>query len=200
MADSNPPISGVEKAAATAASTDVDAPRTRASLLWTSQLESGVTEILRTGKPPAFKEYTDMYTGIYNLVTSTNPPTNANCRDLYSEILQFYKGYTASIVTAAPEDDTLPGYYDAQWIPFSRGALTVERLLTMINKHYVNRKDNQDVKTVAQVAFASWKENVFDPLAPRLGADVAHLDKIRALFASEKLTEETFQEMRVRAV
>ncbi|KAJ7802379.1 hypothetical protein B0H14DRAFT_2892524 [Mycena olivaceomarginata] len=114
-------------------------------------------------------------------------------RDLYAEVESFFTGYTNEINAAAPNDDMeLPTYYDIQWGHFSRGVDVVDRLLDYLNKHYGRRKHgegNKDVMTVKNLALRSWKENVLESLAPRLGgteAGKACLEETRNILAAEE--------------
>jgi hypothetical protein len=111
-----------------------------------------------------------------------------------------------------------PSYYDTQWGHFSRGVDVVDRLLDYLNKHYGRRKHaegNKDVMTVKnvrpesfrmrgptiyghQLALCSWKENVLESLAPRLGGTgKACLEETQNILAAEEpKAEKSPQDMR----
>ncbi|KAJ7452652.1 Cullin repeat-like-containing domain protein [Mycena latifolia] len=178
-------------------------PSTDLMEAWNTQLEPGITQVLRGEEPLTFEAHAAMYTLVYNLCMKTN---SYNCRDLHSHVSQFYAAYTSRILTDAPDDDKLLlEYYDTEWSRFSHAAQIVDRIFMFLNRQFVSRERQEgkkNIKTVRNVAFTFWKTNVLDPLAPRLetGADAAHFSAVRTMLASEDWSAANVKNMAVRAV
>ncbi|KAF7349851.1 CULLIN-2 domain-containing protein [Mycena venus] len=174
--------------------------------LWNTKLEPPVLQILTGSEPITYATHTAVYSAGYNYILA-GKGNNNNCRDLYASVKLFFSDYTQRISAKASSDDSsLPAYYDAEWDRFSRGVEIVNRLLDYLNRHYVNRERDEGKKaiiTVRNLAFVSWKTNVFESLLPRLEnteeADKTQLETIRQCFASEELKADSIKNMHVQA-
>jgi len=176
--------------------------------LWKTDLEPRITQILTGSEPVTYATHSAVYSAGYTFITmgkgKGKHDNNDNCKYLYAQVQPFFTEYTRRIREAAPSDNpALPSYYDAEWDRFSRGVGIVDRLLDYLNKHYVNRlraEGQTTVLTVRNLAFNSWKTNVFDALSPRLentDTDKARIETIRQLFASEgELKADKLKDMR----
>ncbi|KAK7013060.1 hypothetical protein R3P38DRAFT_1515535 [Favolaschia claudopus] len=133
--------------------------------------------------------------------------------ELYARAENLFDNYTKEIGLAAPSDieDIVP-YYDSEWDRFSCGADAVDRVFTYLNRYHDSFHDSlgrlgwrtRGQDSIRNLLFQSWKENVFKPLTARIkGADnpdTAHIEHIRDLLASNKLSVKKFKEMRLGVV
>ncbi|KAF7336144.1 Cullin-domain-containing protein [Mycena venus] len=197
MTDRNPEPSG-----GTLARTPC--PRADIPQIWKTQLEPEMTHILRDDKPLTYESHAALSAAIFNC--TKGDPQMHNSKELHSLVSAFYAAYTAEICADSPDDDTLiVDYYDAQWDRFSRGAVIVDHLFDIMNRHWVDRERQEgrkDVQTIRNVALTQWKTNVFAPISPRLekalGSEITQLGEIRTKFASENLTTADLRTMHVR--
>ncbi|KAK7062420.1 Cullin repeat-like-containing domain protein [Favolaschia claudopus] len=172
---------------------------------WKADLEPTITRMLTEGGPLTFVEYTSAYAAIYNHITKSDGSSGWTAQDrqaeLYARVESLVDNYTKEIGSAAPSDieDVVP-YYDSEWDRFSCGADAVDRVFTYLNRFH-DRHVRRGQDTIRNLLFQSWKENVFKPLTARIeGADnpdTAHIEHIRNLLASNKLSVKKFKEMRL---
>ncbi|KAJ7087006.1 hypothetical protein C8R44DRAFT_820560 [Mycena epipterygia] len=174
--------------------------------LWETDLEPNIIQILTGSEPLTYATYSAVYSTGLNFIMKGKGKrkihNNDHCKYLYAQVEPFFAKYTERIRAAAPSNDSaLTAYYDAEWDHFSDGAGIVGRLLDYLNKHYVGRlrAEGKTGLTVRNVAFNSWKTNVFDALSPRLentDAGKLRIGMIQQLFASEELKSESLKDMR----
>ncbi|KAK6991833.1 hypothetical protein R3P38DRAFT_3091108 [Favolaschia claudopus] len=172
---------------------------------WKADLDSTITRMLTEGGPLTFVEYTSAYAAIYNHMTKSDGSSSVRDRqaELYARAENLFDNYTKEIGLAAPSDieDVVP-YYDSEWDRFSCGADAVDRVFTYLDRYDESlgrRTRGQD--SIRNLLFQSWKENVFKPLTSRIegtsGPAAAHIEHIRNLLASNKLSVKKFKEMRL---
>ncbi|KAJ7082823.1 hypothetical protein C8R43DRAFT_1175245 [Mycena crocata] len=163
--------------------------------VWSTQIEPGLTSILR-GARLTVEEHMALYKVIYEWCSRTNPPTAQHGREMYQQLCAFYAAHTTQISEAAPPSNSLlPDYYDTEWTQFAHGVPKVNHLFAYL-RHFIARERAESRKEgpgVDNVALNAWKDNVFDPLAPRLAATLGDengatkLETIRGRFAAENL-------------
>ncbi|KAJ7677544.1 Cullin repeat-like-containing domain protein [Mycena rosella] len=144
--------------------------------VWETDLKPNIIQILTGSEPLTYATYSTVYSTGLNFILKGKGKrkidNNDNCKYLYAQVEPFFAEYTGSICAAAPSNDSaLPAYYDVEWDRFSGGTSIVDRLLDYLNKHYVSRlraEGKTGLQTIRNVAFNSWKTNVFDALSPRL--------------------------------
>ncbi|KAJ6454123.1 Cullin repeat-like-containing domain protein [Mycena sanguinolenta] len=176
--------------------------------IWQRLLEPNITVLLRN-ESISSQAHAGIYTTIYNVVMMDH-----GGQQLYAQLSAFYATYTMGIYKAIPEDNSrLPSYYDSEWTRFYRGAATVDRLFNYLNRDWVELQRDEgrrDVKTVLNVALTQWKNNIFDPLSPRLEpppplsetedkeaeGKQTRVAVLRTKFASERLTVSELRKMR----
>ncbi|KAK7056045.1 CULLIN-2 domain-containing protein [Favolaschia claudopus] len=168
--------------------------------IWNSEIVPKIVQVLSSSTPLTFAEHSAAYTAVYRCVTDAR--AHETCRELHTLTGNFFAEHTKSIVTGAPGNDAeLTAYYDTEWDRFSKGVKVVDRLMNQLNRHYVRRvrdEGNKGIFTVRNLAFKSWKSNVFDALSPRLeGVEKTRVDAVRELLTSEDLLDEKLQGMRL---
>ncbi|KAK6987521.1 CULLIN-2 domain-containing protein [Favolaschia claudopus] len=169
--------------------------------IWDSEIMPKIVQVMSSSTPLTFAEHSAAYTAVYQCVTSARRADETR-RELHTLTGKFFAEHTKSIATGAPGDDAeLTAYYDAEWDRFSKAVKVVDRLLNQLNRHYVQRvrdEGNKEILAVRNLAFKSWKSNVFDILSPRLeGVNKTRVDAVRELLASEELLDEKLQGMRL---
>ncbi|KAK7013066.1 CULLIN-2 domain-containing protein [Favolaschia claudopus] len=172
---------------------------------WKTDLEPVVAEIMTSGGPVVYVAYAAAYAKLYNHLTSRDGEMSGSVEerqdDLYTYTQNFFDEHTKGICLAAPtEDAELVAYYNAEWNRFSNGADAVNRLFTYFNRHYARRtRKDANVAIIRNLAFKSWKNNVFDPLSVRLESvdNQAQMESIRNLLASEDLLVDQWKKMRL---
>ncbi|KAJ6512164.1 hypothetical protein C8R47DRAFT_1207515 [Mycena vitilis] len=97
--------------------------------------------------------YAGIHTACYNYFTSqsetkTNARTSgepASGTDLYEQLDKYYVDAAREVMLGAPQDDSnLIHYIVPCFNRFSAGALSVNRLLNYVNRHYVKRSVDED--------------------------------------------------------
>ncbi|KAJ7919263.1 Cullin repeat-like-containing domain protein [Mycena leptocephala] len=175
--------------------------------VWETDLKPNIIQILTGSEPLTYATYSEVYSAGLNFILKGKGKrkidNNDNCKYLYAQVEPFFAEYAGNIRAAAPSNDSaLPAYYDAEWDRFSRCAGIIDRLLDYLNKHYVNRlraEGKTGFPTVRDVAFNSWKTNVFDALSPRLentDAGKVRTEMIQQFFESAELKSESLKDMR----
>ncbi|KAJ7254364.1 hypothetical protein B0H12DRAFT_1233401 [Mycena haematopus] len=97
--------------------------------------------------------YAGIHTACYNYFTSQSE-TKSNTRttgepasgtDLYEQLDKYYIEAAREVMLGAPQDDsTLVQYIVPCFNRFSAGAMSVNRLLNYVNRHYVKRAVDED--------------------------------------------------------
>ncbi|KAK7056089.1 CULLIN-2 domain-containing protein [Favolaschia claudopus] len=175
--------------------------------LWRTDLEPTVAGILTGNEPLTFAAHAAVYSKIFNYVAEgkAKGSSEESQAQIYTQVQTFLDEHTKRIASAAPtsDDGELATYYDTEWDRFSSGAAVLHRLLNYLNRHYVFRKRAEghlNIVTIRNLALGSWRENVFEPLSPRLekaSPNQEQVESIRNRLNSEELLDDKFKEMRI---
>ncbi|KAJ7758518.1 hypothetical protein DFH07DRAFT_868020 [Mycena maculata] len=134
-------------------------PAASLSALW-AYLLPALNHIVRSptnnsDKAPAIdiSFYAGIHTACYNYFTSQsetksnarNEPSSTSGTDLYEQLDKYYIDAAREVMLGAPQDDsTLIHYIVPCFNRFSAGAMSVNRLLNYVNRHYVKRAVDED--------------------------------------------------------
>ncbi|CAK5284280.1 unnamed protein product [Mycena citricolor] len=136
--------------------------------------------------------YAGIHTACYNYFTAQSeakpPPSRSSTEpasgtDLYEQLDKYFMETTREIMLGAPHDDaTLIQYIVPCFNRFSAGAVSVNRLLNYVNRHYVKRAVDED---------KGWLRlsDVLESVAKTIYADDTR-EKV-----SEKLREKRIEEL-----
>lgn len=135
-------------------------PSTSLTALW-GYLQPALDHIVRSptnniNKAPALDVayHMNVHTFVYNYFTSQsesvtsrqhNGCDKASGIDLYERLDKYYSDVTRELFLEAPlDDDTLVQYLVPCFNRFSAGAMSVNRLLNYVNRHFVKRAVDED--------------------------------------------------------